>query len=86
VFMYFLENHHGDGITGLNCKVGPGDNAFLIRAQPGRYYMPDYIGSRGWVGLRLDTGKIDWDEVKELVNDSYRRIAPKTLAKQAASG
>jgi hypothetical protein len=42
--------------------------------------MPAYIGHRGRVGLRLDAGKIDWDEVKELLTDSYRRVAPKRLA------
>ena len=81
-FVYFLDNHHGDGIVGLNCKVGPRDNQALVAAQPGRFYMPAYIGSRGWVGLRLDVGVVDWDEVSELVADSYRRIAPKNLAAQ----
>jgi predicted DNA-binding protein (MmcQ/YjbR family) len=73
VFAYYLDNHHGDGIVALNCKVGPGDNTALIQAQPERFYMPAYIGPRGWVGFRLDVGEIDWEEVKELVTDSYRR-------------
>jgi hypothetical protein len=60
--------------------VLPGDNVALVKASPERFYMPAYIGHRGWVGLRLDAGKIDWDEVKELLTDSYRRVAPKRLA------
>ena len=79
-FAYYLNDHHGDGIVAINCKVLPGDNAALIKASPDRFYMPAYIGHRGWVGLRLDTGEIDWEEVKELLTDSYRRVAPKTLA------
>jgi len=79
-FAYFQNDHHGDGIVGVNCKVIPGDNAALIAAHPGRFYMPAYIGPKGWVGLRLDTGKIDWDEVGELVTGSYRLVAPKRLA------
>ena len=79
-FAYFLSDHHGDGIVAINSKVLPGDNAALIKASPERFYMPAYIGHRGWVGLRLDVGEIDWDEVKELLLDSYRRVAPKTLA------
>jgi phosphoribosylglycinamide formyltransferase-1 len=79
-FAYFLDDHHGDGIVGLTCKVGPGDNQALVAAQPDRFYMPAYVGSRGWVALRLDVGEVDWEEVAELVADSYRRIAPKTLA------
>jgi phosphoribosylglycinamide formyltransferase-1 len=79
-FAYFLNDHHGDGIVAINCKVLPGDNVALVKASPERFYMPAYIGHRGWVGLRLDAGKIDWDEVKELLTDSYRRVAPKRLA------
>jgi uncharacterized protein (DUF2342 family) len=44
--------------------------------------MPAYVGPKGWVALRLGSGEIDWDEVAELVSDSYRRIAPKHLASQ----
>jgi len=79
-FAYFLNDHHGDGIVAVTCKVGPGDNTALTSAQPDRFYLPAYIGSRGWVALRLDRGEIDWDEVAELVADSYRRTAPKRLA------
>jgi len=80
VFAYFLHDHHGDGIVSVCCKVAPFDNTALVQAQPDRFYLPAYIGPRGWVGLRLDRGEIDWDEVRELVLDSYRRTAPKKLA------
>jgi len=80
VFTYFLNNHHGDGIAGITCKTLPGDHKLLIAQDPRRFYMPAYIGSRGWVGLRLDVGEIDWEEVSELVAGSYLMVAPKTLA------
>ena len=73
-FAYFLNNHHGDGIVSVCCKVRPGDNSALAAAQPSRFYMPAYIACRGWVALRLDRGEVDWDEVAELVADSYRSI------------
>jgi phosphoribosylglycinamide formyltransferase-1 len=57
-----------------------GDNARLIEADLEKFYMPAYIGSRGWVGLRLDHGSIDWEEVTELIKGSYLLTAPKTLA------
>jgi len=79
-FAYFLNNHHGDGIVALACKVLPGDNQRLTNAQPDRFYLPAYIASRGWVALRLDRDSIDWDEVKELLSSSYVLIAPKKLA------
>lgn len=79
-FAYLLNNHHGDGIVGINCKVLPGDNAWLIESDPKRYYMPAYIGARGWVGLRIDLDTVDWDEAAELTAGSYILVAPKRLA------
>jgi phosphoribosylglycinamide formyltransferase-1 len=81
-FAYFLDNHHGDGIVAVTCKVLAGENKALTEAQPGRFYLPAYIASKGWVALRLDVGKVDWDEVRELLLGSYVLIAPKRLADQ----
>jgi hypothetical protein len=79
-FAYFLSDHHGDGIVSVCCKTALGENVEMIGADPARFYLPAYIGPKGWVGLRLDAGEIDWDEVAGLVVDSYRLIAPKRLA------
>lgn len=76
-FAYFLNDHHGDGIVSITSKVLPGENQALAAAQPTRFYLPAYIGPRGWVALRLDVGKVDWDEVSELVRCSFQLIAPK---------
>src|ERR1700683_3581397 len=78
-FAYFLNDHHGDGIVSVACKALPGENTALAAAQPNRFYLPAYIGPKGWVALRLDIGKVDWEEVAELVAASYRQIAPKRL-------
>src|ERR1700757_4070282 len=79
-FAYFLDNHHGDGIVAVTCKVLPGDNKALVEAQPRRFYLPAYIASKGWVALRLDVGKIDWDEVRDLLLGSFALVAPRRLA------
>jgi predicted DNA-binding protein (MmcQ/YjbR family) len=79
-FAYYLNDHHGDGIVSICCKVLPNDNKALAAADPARYYLPAYIGPRGWVGLRLDVGKVDWKEVAELAAGSYQLVAPKKLA------
>jgi phosphoribosylglycinamide formyltransferase-1 len=81
-FAYFLDNHHGDGIVAVTCKVLSGDNKALAEAQPGRFYLPAYIASKGWVALRLDLGKVDWHEVKEVLLGSYMLVAPKRLTGQ----
>ena len=83
-FAYFLNDHHGDGIVAVTCKVLPGDHKVLAAANPEKFYMPAYIGSKGWVALRLDRGEIDWEEVSELVVGSYRMVAPKTLEARVA--
>lgn len=80
VFAYYLSNHHGDGIVSVCGRVLPGDNAALVGSDPARFYLPAYIGPRGWVGVRLDTGEVDWEEVSELVTGSYLQAAPPRLA------
>jgi predicted DNA-binding protein (MmcQ/YjbR family) len=77
-FAYFLNDHHG--IVSVCAKVLAGDNTALISAQPARFYMPSYIGPKGWVALRLDRGAVDWKEVGELVKTSYQLVAPKSLS------
>jgi hypothetical protein len=79
-FAYYLDNHHGDNIVSVCCKVLPGENTFLVESNPARFYLPAYIGPRGWIGLRLDLPKLNWSEVKELIHGSYLQLAPKRLA------
>ena len=82
-FAYFLNDHHGDGIVAVACKGLPGDNTMLAESQPRRFYLPAYIASRGWVALRLDVGKVDWGEVRELLSGSYALVAPSRLRKNS---
>jgi hypothetical protein len=79
VFAYYLNNHHGDNIVSVCCKVLTGDNERLVHGNPRKFYLPAYIGPRGWVGLRLDLASVDWTEVKEIVCGSYAQTAPQKL-------
>ena len=85
VFAYFLDDHHGDGIVSVCVKSELGENADRARLDPERFYLPAYIGSRGWFGMRLDRGRVVWREVRELVERSYRLAAPKTLLAKIGS-
>jgi|SRR5918994_3257265 predicted DNA-binding protein (MmcQ/YjbR family) len=78
-FAYFTDDHHGDGRLGLHCKAPPGEQQALVAAEPARFFVPPYLGPRGWVGLWLDTGDVDWDEVADLLTEAYRLTAPKRL-------
>jgi predicted DNA-binding protein (MmcQ/YjbR family) len=84
-FAYFLNDHHGDGIVSVCTKALPGENNALLAAHPRKFYLPAYIGPRGWIGLRLDRGKIDWNEVRDHVTISYLQVAPRRLASQVES-
>ena len=79
VFAYFLNNHHGDGIISVCCKSALGENVDRASREPKRFYLPPYIGPRGWFGLRLDGEGVDWSEVRNLVELSYGLVAPKRL-------
>jgi len=81
-FGYFLDDHQGDGIVGLACKAPAGAAQALIAAEPARFYPPAYLHHRGWIGVRLDTGAIDWEQVEGLLVESYLLTAPKRLAAQ----
>ena len=82
VFAYFLDDHHGDGIVSVCVKSERGENVDRARLDPERFYLPAYIGPRGWFGMRLDRGRVAWREVEEVVERSYRLTAPKTLVKK----
>lgn len=85
VFAYYLDDHHGDGIVAICCKTPRGEQADWVASDPTRFYLPAYIGPRGWVGLRLDRGRINWREVADLVRDSYRLVARQRRAAVAGA-
>lgn len=70
-----------EGSPAFSCKAPPGSQAILVGADPDRFFVPPYVGPKGWVGMRLDNGP-DWDEVAEIVRRSYTLTAPKTLVAQ----
>ena len=75
-FAYFLDNHHGDGIVAVCVRVPLAEARTMIAADPKRLYSPAYIGPRGWLGVRLDTARVDWTFVARLVAESHRKVAP----------
>ncbi|MGH7705544.1 MAG: MmcQ/YjbR family DNA-binding protein [Candidatus Dormibacteria bacterium] len=85
IFAMHMVNHHGDGETAFWCKVPPGGQEALTASQPETYFVPPYVGRFGWVGVRLDR-PLDWAEVRDLVEDSYRLVAPRRLGRRLDSG
>ena len=75
----FAMEKRGDGRISVWCKAPAGSQMVLVGADPERFFVPPYVGHKGWVGVRLDYEQ-DWDEVAAIVRRSYRLIAPKRLA------
>jgi predicted DNA-binding protein (MmcQ/YjbR family) len=70
--------HHGQGRPAVWCKAGPGNQEIMVRGAPDRFFVPPYVGPSGWVGIWLD-GSVDWNELADLLRDSYELVAPKRI-------
>jgi len=65
--------------TSMTCKARPGVQQILVGSDPERFFIPPYVGSKGWIGIRLDVTQ-DWDELADLMEESYRMTAPKRVS------
>jgi hypothetical protein len=86
-FATVWDSHHGDGRFALICAAPAGMQAALVEADPDRFYVPAYVGHRGWIGVRLDRGfdrGFDRDEIAGIVEDAYAEVAPPKLVAAAA--
>ena len=70
--------HHGASRHSAWCKATPDNQALMVRAAPGRFFVPPYVGASGWVGVYLD-GDVDWGELAEILRDGYLAVAPAKL-------
>jgi hypothetical protein len=77
-FVMVLTDHHGDGRFAIWCAAGEGIQGMLVDADAERFFVPPYVGHRGWLGVRLDRA-LDWDEIAGIVEDAYAEIAPAKL-------
>ena len=77
-FVMFHDDHHGDGRLAIWCRAEPGVQAQLVDEEPERFFVPPYVGHRGWLGVRLDVAP-DWAELAQIAEDAYRCVAPKKL-------
>lgn len=79
-FGYYLFDHHGDGIIAFCCRSSLSEQRRLIRDDPESFFVPAYLGARGWIAARLDLDEVDWHAVSELARRAYQSIAPRKLA------
>jgi hypothetical protein len=82
-FVMVLTDHHGDGRFAIWCAAPPGMQSLLVDADPERFFVPPYVGHRGWLGFRLDR-ELDGDELAGILEDAYAQVAPAKLVELAA--
>jgi predicted DNA-binding protein (MmcQ/YjbR family) len=80
----------GSGRGRIFCTAAPDGSSITVKADPIEreallaqgepFYVPPYVGSKGWLGVRPDDPGTSWEEVAELIATSYCLIAPKRLA------
>jgi len=76
-FVMYADHHHDDRLA-FWCAAPDGVQAEMVSAEPERFFVPPYVGVRGWLGVRLDLST-DWGEVAEIVREAYRHVAPRKL-------
>jgi hypothetical protein len=81
-FVMVMTDHHGDGRFALWCAAPDGMQKMFVEADPERFFVPPYVGHRGWLGVRLDRG-LHWDEVTGIAEDAYAEVAPAKLVEAA---
>ena len=77
-FVMVVTNHHGDGRFAIWCAAPEGMQPMLAGADPERFFVPPYVGHRGWLGVRLDRG-LAWNELAGILEDAYAEVAPAKL-------
>ena len=76
MFATFDNHHHGAAHVGVWLAMPLGAQEALVYQDPRRFFVPPYVGTRGWVGVRLDT-RPNWKTVEKVVRESYDSIKNK---------
>ncbi len=67
------DRHHDDRVA-FWCAAPPGARDALVDEEPGCYFVPPYVGHRGWIGVYLDV-EVNWPAVEEIVGAAYHTVA-----------
>jgi predicted DNA-binding protein (MmcQ/YjbR family) len=78
-------HHHGSNHEAVWIKAPPTVQEILVNADGKRFFVPPYVGHKGWLGVRLDC-EVDWDELAGILEDGYRMSVPKRLRGRTRSG
>jgi hypothetical protein len=71
LFAQLDDHHHGADHLAVWLPAAIGAQEHLVRSDPQRFFVPPYVGPRGWIGVRID-GRANWRAVAALVHDAYQ--------------
>ncbi len=77
-FATYVVNHHGDGRIALWLNAPAGTQELYTGNEPEHYFVPPYLGPRGWLGVHLDRG-LRWATIARRVREAYEKTAPRQL-------
>ncbi len=79
MFVVFADHHHDDRVA-FWAAAHDGVQRHLLEDDPSLFFLPPYVGARGWIGMRLDRGP-EWDRVEQLVDEAWRKVAGPRLVR-----
>lgn len=77
-FATYSINHHGDSSIALWLRMPPGSQQYYVENEPDQYFVPAYVGPKGWLGVHLDR-QLTWTGIAERARNAYEHVAPKSL-------
>ena len=85
-FAYYLFDHHGDGRIAFCFKSSLSEQRRQVRDDPDNFFVPPYLGSKGWIAIRLDSNEVDWEIVADFARQAFQALAPRKLASLVEGG
>ena len=79
-FAAFDDHHHGDGRIALWLCAPDGMQQMLVEAEPDHYFVPPYVGVRGWIGVWLDRAP-RWSQIAALIEQAALARRARTARK-----
>jgi predicted DNA-binding protein (MmcQ/YjbR family) len=85
----------GTGRGRIFCTAAPDGSTITLKADPVErealldqddpFFVPPYVGDKGWLGIRPGRPGVNWEEIAELIATSYCLVAPKRLSARVVS-
>jgi predicted DNA-binding protein (MmcQ/YjbR family) len=79
IFAMAKGNYPG-GRPSVWMKARDGVQEMLLATDPDSFFVPPYVGHKGWIGAWMDTPRIKWTVLADLIAESHELVGPKRKA------